>query len=143
MNPITINTFMAEVRNCAMAMMEAGAYIQRELPNIQLLPTQREAADRVCAELSATKHDVMSEIFELRDLVEQGDETQVMQTIDLTLSWMMEAVQQLREITDTLQTAAIENPEFRAAFILFAESFMNTVEPFTRAQKAADFLRRN
>lgn len=134
---------MTEARNCAMAMMEAGAYIRRELPNIQLPPTQREAADRVCAELSATKHDVMSEIFELRDMLEQGDENQVFQTIDLALRWLMETLQQLRGITDTLQTAVIENPDFRAAFILFAESFMNIVEPFTRAQAAVDLLRRN
>ena len=138
--PATIQKFVTQARRCAMEMLTAGSYIQRELPRVEMPETLRDSASQACTQLIATKHDVLSEIFELPEMLEQADESKILGNLDLILRWLGEAVQELHELTNALQAAAAENPQYQSAFFLFAESFTGIVEPFTSAQDAREGL---
>lgn len=140
MNPTTIQKFVTQARRCTMEMMTTGAYIQRELPRVEMPEDLCDIASQACTQLIATKHDVLSEIFELPEMLEHGDETKILENLDLILRWLGEAVQELHEVTNALQAAAAENPQYQAAFFLFAESFAGIVEPFTSAKDAREVL---
>ena len=123
-----------------MEMLTAGSYIQRKIPRVEMPETLRDSASQACTQLIATKHDVLSEIFELSEMLEQADESRILESLDLILRWLGEAVQELHELTNALQAAAAENPQYQSAFFLFAESFTGIVEPFTSAQDAREGL---
>ncbi len=59
-------------------------------------------------------------------------------SLDLILRWLGEAVQELHGLTNSIQDAAEENPEFMAAFVLFAESFIAIADLFHSAKDARE-----
>ena len=140
MNPTTIQKFVTQARRCAMEMLTAGSYIQRELPRVEMPEALRDSASQACTQLIATKHDVLSKISELPEMLEQADESKILENLDLILRCLWEAVQELHELTNALQAAAAEDPQYQSAFFLFAESFARIVEPFTSAQDACEGL---
>ena len=72
MNETAIDEVVSAARDCAMIMMETANYIHAELPKIQIGEALQSQAKKVCSALIGTRHDVISELFELEDLLEQA-----------------------------------------------------------------------
>ncbi len=67
-----LQIFASAAQNCAMQMMSNAAYIQTELPSLTLPEGMSEQITVLCDSLIATKHDVISELFELSEVVESS-----------------------------------------------------------------------
>ena len=72
MTTSTVRTVMNEVHQCAMAMLDSGTYIQRELPNVRMDDAVRASAAELCSQLIGTKHDIIHELSDLDDLLRDG-----------------------------------------------------------------------
>lgn len=78
MNPESIHRFLMETRNCAMQMMENAAYIKNELPLLTMPDAIRSQIVETCDELIGTKHDLIHDVFEIRDLMESSPDPAVL-----------------------------------------------------------------
>jgi hypothetical protein len=65
MSTTEIQTAMHECRNCAMVMLENASFIQTELPNVHMVADLVSQTKLVCSDLIGTKHDVISDLFEM------------------------------------------------------------------------------
>ncbi len=120
-----------------MAMLESGAYIRRELPNVRM-------ATELCEDLIGTNFDVIPELRELDDLLAYGgSEEDIASAIELFMGWLSDDIQKLGELVMKLRAAAEFDPEREGAHILVAECAKNVLEPFNRARGAADSIRRS
>lgn len=74
-DPDTIRSFLVQVRDRAMQMMENGAFIQKELPSLRMPDALRQKLDALCENLIGTKHDLIDEIFEIGGLLDDSPES--------------------------------------------------------------------
>lgn len=132
---------MSEARECAMALLESGDFIQRELTNVRMDDATRASAAKLCSQLIGTKHDIIHELFDLDELLRGGvDEDTIHSRIDRIRRWLFNDVSQMHELVTTLASAVERDPECGGAYILVAESATNILRPFKRAIAAADLL---
>ena len=59
--------FAGETHACAMQMMENAAYIQKELPGLEMPDSLRDQITKLCCTLIGSKHDLISEVAELEE----------------------------------------------------------------------------
>ena len=80
--------FASEAHACAIQMMENAAYIQKELPALDMPDSLRARIDELCAELMGTKHDLSHEVGVLEDFLalEPG---QVAPRMDRIHRWLL------------------------------------------------------
>lgn len=143
LNVAAVQTVILEARSCAMAMLESGTYIRRELPNVRMAPELLARATVLCDDLIGTNFDVIPELRELDDLLAYGgSEEDIASAIQLFMGWLSDDIQKLGELVMKLRVAAGNDPECERAHILVAECAMNVLEPFNRAREAADSVRR-
>lgn len=141
MNTVAIRTLMSEAQQCAMAMLDSGTYIQRELPNVRMDDATRASAAELCSQLIGTKHDIIHELFELDELLRDGaTDDRIASAADLIIRWLWDDIQQMHQLVTTLEAATRTQPDDGGAYILVAESAVNILNPFNRAKAAADLL---
>ena len=141
MNTDAVQTVMNEGRKCALAMLESGTYMERELPNVCMNESVRVAAAELCSQLIGTKHDIFHELFELDELLTTGaPDDQIKSAIALIIRWLWDDIRQMHELVTSLEAAAKNDPACGSAYILVAESAVNILNPFNRAKEAADLL---
>jgi len=66
-DPEAIDRFFNEARACAMQLMENAAYIQKQLPSLDMPESLRVQIVETCSDLIGIKHDLIHEIFEIGD----------------------------------------------------------------------------
>ena len=66
-----VQRLMTEARDCALIMMDNAGYIQSELANVKMPDALRTRTEQLCEDLVGTKHDVISELFRLDELLDQ------------------------------------------------------------------------
>ena len=131
-----VRAVMVAARGCAMEM------IQRELPDVEMPDELRAETEQVCTGLIGTKHDVISELAELDDLLGNGNpDADVRTRVNRIVTWMGLDIMQMHELVSALHSAARENPDHGAAFVLVAESAANIVKAFGPAVEAAERIR--
>jgi hypothetical protein len=135
-----LQIFASAAQNCAMQMMSNAAYIQTELPSLRLPEGMSEQIAKLCDGLIATKHDVISEIFELSEVMESSSPSNINERVKMVIQWLWETIQEMNEVVQSLQTAAGADPQFSISCLLVAESASNILNPFNRAAEAADGL---
>ncbi len=141
MNTSAVRTFRDEARECAMAMLDSGTYIERELPNVRMDEATRSAAITLCSQLVGTKHDIIHELFDLDDLLKEGATDQrITFAITRIMRWLWDDISQLHALVTSLEAAGRLDPEYKIAYVLVAESAVNILNPYFRAQAAADAL---
>ncbi len=123
-----------------MLMMSNAAYIQTELPNLTLPEGAKAQITALCDSLIATKHDVISEIFELSEVSESSSPSNIKERVKMIIQWLWETIQEMNEVVQSLQTAAGADPQFSISCLLVAESASNILNTFNRAAEAADGL---
>ncbi len=124
-----------------MAMLDSGTYIERELPNVRMDEATRSTAITLCSQLVGTKHDVIHELFDLDDLLKEGaTDERITSAITRIIRWLWEDISQMHALVTSLEAAGRLDPEYKIAYVLVAESAVNILNPYFRAQAAADSL---
>ena len=73
-DPYEINRYLTESRNCALQMMQNAAYMQKELPSLEMSDGLREEIGKLCDDLISTKHALIAQIFECYELLEEDSD---------------------------------------------------------------------
>jgi len=137
-NVVAVRAVIAAARACAMAMLQNANFIQTELPKVEMPDALRARTEQVCSGLIGTKHDVVSELFELEELLgTQDTETDVGTRVNRIVTWMGLDMVQLHELVSALHAATRENRDHGAAFALVAESGANIMSAFNTTAEAA------
>lgn len=142
-NVEAVRAVMAAARGCAMEMIKNGSFIEGELPKVEMPDELRAMTERVCSELLGTKHDVISELSELDELLGTKDsETDVGARVNQIVTWMGLDIMQVHELVSALHSASRENADYAAAFALVAESGANIMNAFGATAEAANKVSR-
>jgi hypothetical protein len=137
-----IRAFQSETRECAMQMMMNALYIQKELPNVRMSDELRERVVRLCAPLIGTKHDLVTEIFELDEKLASGaGNEEVLRRINRMVQWASEDALQMHEIVMALDAELQKGVMDGGAYLLVSESAVNILGPLKRMRKLAEQLR--
>jgi len=137
-----VRAAITAARDCAMEMFRNASFIHAELPDVEMPDELREMTERVCTGLIGTKHDIISELLELDELLDAEDsETDVGARVNRIVTWMGLDIMQMHELVSALHSATRENPDCGAAFALVAESAANIVKTFSPVVEAAEKIR--
>jgi hypothetical protein len=137
-------TFASAAQSCAMQMMSNAAYIQTELPNLTPPEGTKEKIAALCESLIATKHDVISELFELSEVSEaSSSQSNIVKRVEMIIQWLGETIMEMHQVVQSLQTVSESDVQFFGSWLLVVESANNILEPFNRASQAADALQRS
>lgn len=141
MNESAIHTVMAEARNCALVMLENATYIQGELADVQMDDALRAQTEQVCSALVDTKHDVISELFELDELLgAETPESVILSRVDRIAQWLQNDIARMHQLVKALERACEQEPAYGLAHVLVAESATNILRAFNDTRAAVDSL---
>ncbi len=133
-----VRAFMHKARDCAMEMFKNALYIQGELPKVEIPDALRATTKEVCSEMIGTKHDIISELAELEDVL-GGRPTakKVAAKTNRIVAWLGDDIQQLHELVAALHAAQEQNESHSLGWVLVAESAANIVDAFGATMEAA------
>ena len=137
-----IREFQAHTRECAVQMMMNALYIQRELPNVQMNDELRQRTVDLCGTLIGTKHDLVTEIFELDEALEKGaGNVEVLRRITRMVQWAGEDALKMHEVVMALDAELQKRVMDGGAYILVSESAVNILTPLHEMRQLAVQLR--
>ena len=138
-----LTPFVLATRECAMQMMTNGQYVLDELPNVKMSDGLRKQTQDVCNGLIGTKHDLITELFDLDDLVPtDATDAQVGERVERIVQWAFEDLLKLHEVVTALDEASQRDPEIGTASLLVTESATNILNAFHPMRTAADAVLR-
>jgi len=141
MNRPSVLKAISAIRDCALIMLENASYIQHELPNVEMLEVLRLQTAEVCESMMGTKHDVISELFEIDRLLEsKTDLALVLSRIDRVLRWLWEDISKMHQVVMALREDSHKNENHTLAEVLIQESAANILTAFNCAKAAVDPL---
>ncbi len=128
----TLDEFCSAAYACAMSLMSNAAYVQKELPTVELPTDIRASVESLCADWIGTKHDVIHELDELKESPNIEDR------IRRIMSWLGEDMVKLQEQVRRLEALATAEDRYRLAYLLVGESGGNILRSFVAAAESAD-----
>lgn len=141
MNIADLLTALSAIRNCANLMLENASYIQGELPNVEMNGTLRSQTVEICGSMVGTKHDVVSELFEIDELLEsKTDWGTISSRLDRVMSWLWQDISKTHQLVMALREDSENNKNHTLSLILVQESATNILNAFNRAKAAVDAL---
>ena len=141
MNSPAVLGVISAIRDCALIMLENASYIQRELPNVEMSEALRSQTAEVCESMVGTKHDVISEIFKIDELLESKTDWAVVSSrTDRLIRWLWEDILKMHHMVMALREDSQKNQNHRLALVLVEESAANIVNAFNCAKAAVDAL---
>ncbi len=142
---------MDAIRDCALAMLANATYIQQEMPRVEMSEALRSRTAAVCESMIGTKHDVISELFEMDELLQaetgqaagsirqaETGGTSISSRIDRVLRWLGEDISKMHQLVLDLRDESQKNGEYTLALVLVQESAANIVLAFNRAKVATE-----
>jgi hypothetical protein len=109
-----------------MQMMENAAFIQKEIPSLQMADDLRSTIRELCDNLIGTKHDLIHEIFEIEPRIEtKPDSAQVQHGIQSMRQWMAEAINSVNDCVARVQKAVTQGTAMPLLGMLVMESAVN------------------
>jgi hypothetical protein len=125
---LEISSFIQATRSCAMQMMSNASYIQRELPTIEVPDELRAKVEALCESLIGTKHDVITELFELDEQARAGvSEEKLSEKMHRTVKWLCEPIQEMHELVQQVQALVSADVRYGVLFFLLTESAVNII----------------
>ncbi len=125
-----IREFQAHTRDCALQMMMNALFIQQELPNVQISDELRQQTVELCSVLIGTKHDLITEIFELDEALEKGaGNVEVLRRVNRMVEWAEKDALKMHEIVMALDADAQNDVMNGSAYLLVSESAVNILTP--------------
>ena len=141
MNSSAVHGAISAIRDCALIMLENASYIQRELPNVEMLEVLRLQTAEVCESMIGTKHDVISELFEIDELLKSKTDWAVVSSrIDRIIEWLWEDISKMHQVVMALLEDSQKNESHTLSLILVQESAANIINAFNCARAAVDAL---
>jgi len=141
MNESAVHAVMTEARSCALVMLESASFIQSELANVQMNDALRTQTEQVCTALIGTKHDIITEVDELDELL--GSEalaSDIRSKVNLLVQWLQDDITRMHQLVMALESASKKDPACMDAYVLVTESTTNILKAITRTRAAADSL---
>lgn len=135
---VALTEFSSKAHACAMQMLENAAYIERELPKIDIAEETRRQILDACQGLLGTKHDVISELSELDDLDFWPGADEIQNRVKRIAGWSAEELPKLHGLVQALQVGSSQNRGSGLAFLLVAESATNVLKAFSEMSDAAE-----
>jgi len=88
-----VRAVLTAVRSCAMVMLESAIYIQKELVNVRIEDSLRDLTVAVCSSLVGTKHDVISELFEVDEfLAMKPTKSEIIVRVNRLEQWLWDVI---------------------------------------------------
>jgi flagellar biosynthesis/type III secretory pathway chaperone len=139
MNSSAVQEALSTIRDCAFIMLENASYVQRELPNVEMTDLLRSQTAEVCDAMVGTKHDIISELFEIDELLKSDAELAVISSrFNRSIRWLWEDLSKLDQLVMALRADSQKNKNHIGASILVEESAANILNVFNRAKAAVD-----
>jgi hypothetical protein len=138
-----LRSFIAEAETCARTMLENAAFIDGELPSIQVPDAIREQTVATCDALSDTAHQVISDLLAVvaDNAFHSTEEVSGLQArIGRTMRRLRSAILQFHRLVLTLDAAREETADYMLAVILISESGANILNAFNRTVDAVAML---
>lgn len=102
----------------------------------------RAQTEQICSTLVGTKHDVISDLFELDELLaSKPQKSAIVSRVDRLERWLWEDITKMHVIVTALNSASTQDPKRGSAYLLVAESATNILNSFNHFTAAADSLR--
>ncbi len=142
MNEPAVHAVMTEAHSCALVMLESASFIQSEMANVQMNDALRTQTEQVCTALIGTKHDIITELDELDELLgSEASATVISSRVNLIVEWLRDDITRMHQLVMALESASKQYPECMDAYILVTESTTNILNAINRTRAAADSLR--
>jgi len=142
MNEFTVHAVMTEARSCALVMLESASFIQSELANVQMNDALRTQTEQVCTALIGTKHDIITEVDELDELLDsEASASGIRSKVNLLVQWLQDDITRMHQLVMALESASKQDPACMLACVLVTESTTNILKAITRTKAAANTLR--
>lgn len=126
----TVLEFLGHTRECAVQMMMNAMYIQGELSNVRMSDELRERTEKLCSVLIGTKHDLVSEIFELDERLGSGaGNEEVLRRVNRMVQWAGEDTLKMHEVVMALEAELERGVMDGGAYLLVSESAVNILTP--------------
>ena len=139
MNRPAVHGAISAIHDCALIMLENASYIQRELPNVEMREALRSQTAKVCESMVGTKHDVISELFEIDELLKSKTDWAVVSSrIDRLIRWLWEDISKMHQVVMALREDSHKNENHTLAEVLVQESAANILTAFNCAKAAVD-----
>jgi hypothetical protein len=142
MNESAVHAVMTEARSCALVMFESAGFIQSELANVRMNDALRTQTEQVCTALIGTKHDIITELDELDELLHsEASASDIRSKVNLLLEWLRDDITRMHQLVMALESASKQDPACIDAYVLVTESTTNILNAIARTRAAADTLR--
>ena len=137
MNSPAVLRAISAIRDCALIMLENASYIQRELPNVEMREALRLQTAEVCDSMAGTKHDIISELFEIDEFLKSKTNwAVVLSRIDRLIKWLWEDISKMHQVVMALREDSQKNQKHTLSLVLVQESAANIVNAFNYAKGA-------
>lgn len=140
---VMLGPFVMATRECALQMLSNAQYVLGELPNVTMSDELRTRTQDVCGALVGTKHDLITELFDLDDLVAtDASDEQVGERVERIVRWAYEDIAKLVDVVAALDEESRRNPEVALAHMLVMGSAGNTLQAYQPMHSAAEAVLR-
>jgi hypothetical protein len=120
-------------------MLENASYVQRELPNVVIADALRSQTAEVCDAMVGTKHNIISELFEIDELLKSDAKSAIISSrLARSIRWLWEDISRLDQVVMALRAKSQRDETFTLALILVEESAANILNAFNRAKATVD-----
>jgi hypothetical protein len=139
LNSSAVQEALSAIRDCALIMLENASYVQRELPNVVIADPLRSQTAEVCDAMVGTKHDIISELFEIDELLKLDAESTIISSrLARSIRWLWEDISRLHQVVMALRADSQKDENYTLALILVEESAANILNAFNHAKAAVD-----
>ncbi len=126
-----VHAFMSKAHTCAMVLLGNAGYIEKELDAVRISDECRAETRLVCQTLIGTKHDIVTEVSEMHDLLgEAAYPSVILQRAERIVRWFQEDMDKLNALVMGLAADMDADPGSSGAYVLVAESATNILSAF-------------
>jgi hypothetical protein len=98
--------FTSETHACAMQMMANSCYIQKELPGLEMPDPLRDQIATLCSDLIGSKHDLISEVFELEEIMAtDANLDRIIRRVNMIFGWIQNDVSSIHQCVEAVNEA--------------------------------------
>lgn len=131
--------FTGETHACAMQMIENAAYIQKELPNLQMPDLLRDQIVKLCGDLIGSKHDLVSEAVELEEaMVADASPERIAGRVKMILRWIQDDVASIQQCVEAINEAVGSGVASGSVALLVMESAVNIMNSIPFAPESEE-----
>jgi hypothetical protein len=139
-----LGPFVLAARECAMQMLANAQYVLGELPNVKVSQGLRTQIREVCEALVGTRHDLITELFDLSDLVAtDASDEQVGERVERIKQWAREDIAKLVDVVTALEEECKRDPGVELTHLLVMESTGNIRQAYQPMHSAAEAVLRS